>query len=265
MAGSPITFIPVPVTMPLPDMVDRLNRLQVPLLYGYPSMLARLAREQLAGRLRLAPVSITCTSETLLPEYRAAITQGFRAPLVNNFASTEGLVGSSGPGESAITLASDGCIVEFVDHDDRPVPPGTPSARVLITNLYNRVQPLIRYQLNDCFTRQGDSPDHGHVRATVDGRADEVLHYGEVDIHPLVLRSVLLTRPEITDYQVRQTSRGVDIELQADSTVDLDTLHDRLGAALVQVGLRDPDVTVHAVSRLQRDPQSGKLRRFIPA
>jgi phenylacetate-CoA ligase len=35
-------------------------------------------------------------------------------------------------------------IVEVVDDHDRPVPPGMPGARVLLTNLVNRVQPLLR-------------------------------------------------------------------------------------------------------------------------
>jgi len=42
-AASPVRAVPVPVTLPLAEMVERLNTLQPQLLYGYPSMLARLA------------------------------------------------------------------------------------------------------------------------------------------------------------------------------------------------------------------------------
>ena len=56
LAGSPVRFVPVPATLPLPTMVDRLNRLQAPLLYAYPSILALLAREQRSGRLAIDPV-----------------------------------------------------------------------------------------------------------------------------------------------------------------------------------------------------------------
>jgi hypothetical protein len=44
----------------------------------------------------------------------------------------------------------------------------------------------------------------------------------------------------------------------------LDGLSDRLCAALVEGGLRSPDVTVRPVDRLDRHPVTGKLRRFIP-
>jgi phenylacetate-coenzyme A ligase PaaK-like adenylate-forming protein len=263
--GSPIRLIPVPVTLSLDEIVDRLNRIQPPILYGYPSMIARLARERRAGRLRIAPMAVTTTSETLLPEYRAEISAAFGVPIVDNFASTEGLVGASGPGEPVITLASDACIAELVDDQNRPVPPGTPSARVLVTNLYNRVQPLIRYELADSFTRQPDAAGHGHLRATVQGRSDEVLRYGSLDIHPLTVRSVLLKTAEISDYQVRQTSGGIDVSVQADAPPDLDRLSVLLRSTLARAGLPDPDVTVRVVTDLERHSQTGKLRRFIPA
>ncbi len=44
---------------------------------------------------------------------------------------------------------SDWYILEPVDEDYRPVAPDVGSHTVLITNLANRVQPLIRYDLGD--------------------------------------------------------------------------------------------------------------------
>ena len=46
LAGSPVRFSFVPVTWPVADIVGRLNELQPDALFGYPSMLARLALEQ---------------------------------------------------------------------------------------------------------------------------------------------------------------------------------------------------------------------------
>ena len=96
---------------------------------------------------------------------------------MNTFATSEGLIGSSGLDDELITLDTDGCIIELVDDCYQPLPPGTPSAKVLITNLYNYLQPLIRYELGDSFTRQPDSTEHGHMRVTVDGCSDAILHY----------------------------------------------------------------------------------------
>jgi phenylacetate-CoA ligase len=262
--GMPLQFLPVPVTLPLPQIVERLNALQAPGLYGYPSMLARLAAEQRAGRLHIAPLAMTATGETLLPQTRAAITEAFHAPVVDSFGSTEGLVGASAPGDSVLVFNTDLCIVELVDTDNRPVPPGVPSAKVLVTNLYNLTQPLIRYELTDSFVRQPDAPDHGHLQARVSGRADEVLHYRRVDVHPHVIRSVMLRSAEVVDYQVRQTAHGIQVDAIAAGTASTQALSGRLAEALAHAGLSQPDVSLRIVDDLRRHQQTGKLRRFLP-
>ena len=202
----PFRFLGVPVTQPLPEIVDRLNALQAPALYGYPSVLARLARERQAGRLHIAPMIVTSTSETCTPELRAAISEGFGAPLIDSFGSSEGLVGASDPDSDVITFAEDGCIIELVDEEYRAVRPGTPCAAVLVTNLGNRLQPLIRYELTDTFVQQ--PAGQGHLRARVQGRSDDDFRYGAVTIHPLVIRSVMVRSPDVLEYQVRQTTTG---------------------------------------------------------
>ena len=67
---------------------------------------------------------IISTSETLLPEARGDHRGAFGAPVVNSFASTEGLMGSSAPGGDVLMFNSDMCIIELVDADNRPVGPG---------------------------------------------------------------------------------------------------------------------------------------------
>jgi phenylacetate-coenzyme A ligase PaaK-like adenylate-forming protein len=257
-------MVAVPVTLPVTEMVERLNALQPSVLTGYPSILARLAIEQHAGRLRIAPRSVTSSSETLGPDVRAAIAQAFGAPIADQFGSSEGLIGMSAPDDDVLVFNSDLCIVELVDAENRPLTPGVPSAKVLLTNLYNRTQPLIRYELTDSFVRQPDATEHGHLRAKVRGRADEVLHFEGVDIHPHIVRSVMVRSPEVLDYRVRQTPRGIEVEALAVVPLDSDRVAERLGQALGEAGLIDPAVSVRIVDHLERIPDTGKLRRFIP-
>jgi phenylacetate-coenzyme A ligase PaaK-like adenylate-forming protein len=244
--------------------VGRLNALQPQLLFGYASMLVRLAAEQRAGRLRIRPLAVTPNSEMLLPAQRVALRQAFGAPVVESFGSSEGLMGATPPDDDVLVFNSDLCIAEPVDAENRPVPPGEPSAKVLLTNLYNRTQPLIRYELTDSFVRQPDAPDHGHPRAQVRGRAEEVLHYRGADVHPHVVRSVLVTTAEVLDYQVRQTPRGLDATALAVVPVDAEGLAERLAQALAGAGLSEPVVSVRIVDHLERAPDTGKLRRFVP-
>ena len=262
--GVPLRVLPAPVTLPLPQMVDRLNSLQAPCLIGYASMLARLAAEQSAHRLQIAPAVIISTGETLPPEAHAEITAAFGTPVINTFASTEGLMGSSEPGGDVLMFNSDMCIIELVDAGNRPVGPGVPSAKVLFTNLYNLAQPLIRYELADSFARVPHDSGPGHLLARVQGRADEVFHYRAGDLHPHVVRSVMVQSPEVTEYQVRQTRTGIEAQIVTAGSAGPEALRHRLADALARGGLGQPDVTVHVVGDLARNEDSGKLRRFIP-
>lgn len=126
------------------------------------------------------------------------------------------------------------------------------------------MQPLIRYELTDSFTRQPDSADHRHLRVLVDGRSDDILHYADADVHPLVLRSVLLTRSDVLDYQIRQTATGVNVSALVEHQLDLSQLRYDLRTALQRAGLTDPEVRIEAVTSLPRHPETGKLRRVIP-
>jgi phenylacetate-CoA ligase len=258
----PLRVTRVSVTLLLSAIVERLNALQAPALFGYPSMLMRLANERRAGRLHLSPSIISSTGETLTPQARDTIGEAFQAPIVDTYATSEGLAGTSAPGDPVLVFNSDLCIVELVDDADRPVAPGVASSKVLLTNLTNLAQPLIRYELADAFVRQPAAAEHGHLRARVQGRSGGMMRYGDVDIHAHVVRSVIASTQAIIDYRVLQTPRGVDVEAIAPSG-DLHGLSDRLAAALAGAGLARPQVRVRIVDELARDRQTGKLQRFV--
>jgi phenylacetate-coenzyme A ligase PaaK-like adenylate-forming protein len=260
----PVHFLGVPATLPLPEIVERLNQLDAPVLSGYPTMLARLAAERRAGRLRVSPLAVTSTSETLDSSLRSTISEGFGVPIVNMFGSTEGLVGTSAPDDEVLVFNSDVCITELVDENNVPVPAGVASAKVLVTNLSNRVQPLIRYELNDRFVQVPGTTDNGHLHAMVQGRSDDVLRYDGIDIHPIVVRSVLVHTPDVIDYQVRQTRRGIDVAALGTPSLDVERVREHLIRALDAAGLTNAQVTLQPVATLQRHSETGKLQRFVP-
>ena len=261
-AGPPIRLVSAPATMPAAAIVDRLNTAQPPALIGYASKLGELAREQNAGRLRLRLLAVTSTAEMLTSEVRAAIHAAFGVAPINMFASTEGLAGHTEPGGEIFTFATDTCIAECVDDAGQPVPDDTTSARVLVTNLHNRTQPLIRYELTDRFTPAGVNAA-GFLRATVDGRADEGFCYGDLTVHPSVLTTALLQTAAVREYQVRQTPRGVTVAVVADTHFDHGALAAEIEASLRQAGLTEPEVSISGVQAIARDPLTGKAKRFL--
>ena len=263
-AGPPVRLIPAPATLPLDQIVARLNTAQPPALLCYASKLAELAREQQAGRLSIAPGSVTSISEVLTTADRAVIEQAFAVPVIDAFVSTEGLVGHSEPGGAVMSFASDMCLAEPVGDDGNPVPPGVPSAKVLVTNLHNLTQPLVRYELTDRFTTPEGTPAVGWLRASVEGRADEVFRYGGVAVHPHVIRSALASEGAVREYQVRQTEDGVDVTCVTGGHLATAALAARLEHALRQAGLTEPQVSIRLAEAIARDRQTGKVGRFIP-
>jgi phenylacetate-coenzyme A ligase PaaK-like adenylate-forming protein len=259
---GPFRFSCAPATDPLQGIAETLEQVSPVLLMGYPGKLAELADRRRAGRLDIAPLAVSSTSEPLTPELRGAIETGFGVPVVDQFACTEGLVGGSDPGGSVLSFASDMCIAEPVDADGRPVGVGETAAKVLVTNFHNLTQPLIRYELTDRFTVESE-PEAGWLRARVEGRADEVLSWGGVSVHPHAIRSPLVTAA-VREHQVRQTADGVDIAVVADEDLDTAGLAAAIEAVLGSAGLARPRAAVRVVDGVPRDPVTGKTRRFVP-
>jgi phenylacetate-CoA ligase len=116
--GPSARLVGAPATLPVSEIVERLNAAQPCAVIGYASKLAQLADEQRDGRLRIAPLAVTSITEPLTAEDQQKISAAFGVPVTDMFVSTEGLVGSSEPGQPVITLASDLCIAECVDSDN---------------------------------------------------------------------------------------------------------------------------------------------------
>jgi phenylacetate-CoA ligase len=261
--GYPVRLIPAPATLPVAELVRRLNDSAPPALLAHTSKLTLLAAERRAGRLRITPMAITAMGETVTAEDRATIEAAFGVPLITQFTSTEGLQGQSEPGGEVISFFGDVCIIELVDADNRPVPKGAVANKALVTNLHNHTQPLIRYELTDRFVRYSSDPGNGSVRATVEGRADDVFHYGDLAVDPIVIRTVMVRTPAALEYQVRQTERGIDMSVVTDGKAHHAALAASLAHGLRAAGLADPQVQVHEVPDIARHHETGKARRFI--
>jgi phenylacetate-CoA ligase len=254
-----------PATLPMAEITGRLRAADPTVLAGYASVLSRVADAQLAGRLELRPAMVLSTSEELSAATADKLRRAFGCPPVNSFGSSEGLNGAAPPASSVFTFASDQAVVEFVDEGDDPVAPGEPAHHVLVTNLTNTAQPLIRYRLDDRMTEQPAAPGVGHVRATLQGRSDEVIRFERPDreIHPLVVRSVLVRDATVSEYQVIVGPQALRVALVPTGPVDRARLTGELTAALATAGVEGIGVEVDTVDRLPRDPRTGKLRPIV--
>ena len=258
----------IPIGMPLAEIVARLNEVDGDGLATYPSMLDALIREARAGRLTIRPRRILTMAEPLFDEIREASEETWEAPVANMWGTSEaGIVSIGCFAEPGMHLADDMVIVEAVDSNGSPVPPGVPSHKVLVTNLANTLQPLIRYEITDQVVLLDEPCRCGsaHRRvADIQGRLDDQFAYANgVRIHPHVFRSALVREQAVTEYQVRQTAGGAELVLRADLPVDTEALAGRVADALRDLGLAGADVSARTVDSIPR-LASGKFKRFVP-
>jgi phenylacetate-coenzyme A ligase PaaK-like adenylate-forming protein len=262
---------PLSAATPVPQLVAALNAQQPEALIGAAGLWAVLAGEQLAGRLRIAPRAAAFGSEALTPELRRRVQAAWGIRPASIYAATEApILASSTAEQPELELAEDVVVVEVVDEHDRPVPPGTPGAKVLVTNLVNFAQPLIRYQLTDAVT-ESDRPNPAgrpwRCLASVDGRTADILHLpgrggGTVPVHPSVLGSAVAPFPDVREYAFVHDAGGLhaDVVLAPGAPADLaDRLRRAIGSAVAATGAVSPPVTVALVRSLRREP-GGKIR-----
>jgi len=263
----PIPITSIPPTLPLAEIVQRLNALQPSRISGYASTFALLAGETWAGRLHIAPTFISTCGEPLLPEAREAIERAWPLHVYNFYGATEGPYAMPCRAGDAMHLPDDLCYVEPVDEAGNPVPPGMPSAKLLLTNLFNLTQPLIRYEVTDQVVVVPEACPCGVAARRIDqvlGRMDDTFTYpGGVCVHPLTIRAPLGRHRHVAEYQVVQTPRGVCVRFCAIGEVDAGALATTIVTGLRGCGLADPDVSLEQVSELPRQI-SGKMKRFIP-
>jgi phenylacetate-coenzyme A ligase PaaK-like adenylate-forming protein len=259
---------------PLARLVEALNEFQPSFMATYPSAGSLLAAEQHAGRLRIAPSAIWLGGETLSPACRAEIRRIFQCRILEEYGASECMSIACECERGRLHLNSDWMILEPVDRAYRPVPPGTVSHTSLLTNLVNRVQPVIRYDLGDsvAFDPEPCACGAPFPALRVDGRSDDVLVLTtaagkRVELLPLALTTVVEEHGGAHQFQIIQAAPGaLSVRLEAPrgtSPVPVWLKVERaLRAYLDAQGL--PAVTLRfEPGPLLRRGESGKLRRVV--
>jgi phenylacetate-CoA ligase len=257
---------PLAVTAPLPRLVEELNAARPDALNAYPSMARLLAEEQLAGRLRLRLRTMSTSSEPLAAATRERLERAFGVLPFNLYGTTEGLWGCDCAERAGVHLFEDFSIVENVDADGRPVPAGEPGARLLVTNLFNRIQPLIRFELGDMVTVDPRPCPCGRTLLRLrelEGRSEEVIRLGDVAVHPMHF-APLSSDPDVREFQVVQKGERLRIRLalRAGANGAGTRLRAALAERLRKAGVAEPALDVEVVERLERPP-GGKLALVV--
>lgn len=244
---------------PLAEVVHRLNELQPDVLVAYASMVRSLAHEQLAGRLRITPRAVNSSSEVLTDEAQAMATLAWEVAPFNVYAATEtGGIAADCHEHHRMHLFEDLVIPEVVDAEYQPVPPGQTGDRLLVTVLFSRTIPIIRYELTDrvrLATEGCTCPLPFGLVSSIEGRTDEVLFLaaqagGTVRIHPVLFHRVL-DLVDVGGWQVRQQEGHLNVlVMDPGPGFDAGSTEGTLRAALTRAGARTPVVRVLVVDAI---------------
>jgi phenylacetate-coenzyme A ligase PaaK-like adenylate-forming protein len=205
--------------------------------------------------MRIRPHRVMTSSEVLTEAARHAISAAWGEVLFNQYAATEtGAIAAECPGHHGLHLFEDHVLVEVVDEEHRPVPPGTFGAKLLVTTLFSRTLPLIRYELSDSVRVSAAPCSVGWPFRIIDGiqgRAEDTLvlegtEGKAVRVHPLVFHRVMDTIG-VGGWQVVQEVDGLRVLLAGVA----DSQESEAIAAAIQRALAEQNVTVLPV-RVER-------------
>jgi phenylacetate-CoA ligase len=258
---------------PIDAVAPRLTQWQPDLLVTYGSLLGGLAQAQLEGRLEIAPRAVVSGADALSEGARALARRAWSTPVFDEYAATEaGGIAAECEVHDGLHLYEDLLVVEPVDDDGRVVEAGAPATRVLVTVLFGRTLPLIRYEITDGMRLLPGPCRCGRPFrriARVDGRSAEALQLRDgqgrpVAINPVVVHEVMDTARVAGWQLIEESDRLRLLVVPPANGVTVDgSIVPLLARALGRHGAVVPPIGLEVVSRLQREP-SGKVMTVKP-
>lgn len=260
--------IRIAASLPLANIVGELNAWQPNLLIAYASMSRILAEEQLAGRLHIAPEKVFTSSEVLTDETRRRVKAAWGDEPFNQYGATETAdVAAEYKVCRRMHIFEDLLLVEVVDQQYRPVPHGEFGTKMLVTTLFSRTQPLIRYEINDSVRLSAEPCSIcGLPFAFIDGvqgRVEDALSMpaakgGQILIQPLVFNRVMDILP-VSGWQViQETDSSLTILLcGVRNGIHDETVSDAIRKELASEGADIPQIKVQRVAEVPKNA-SGK-------
>jgi phenylacetate-CoA ligase len=275
VGGRLIAFRYFDLMLPLAAAVAQLNDFQPDIVVGPPSLLGMLAAARGSNALRIRPERLISVAEVLEPQDRERIVAGFDAPVHQIYQCTEGLL--------AVSCAQGGLHIQedlvTLQLDPLPGSTGQDGERVtpIVTDLWRRTQPIIRYRLNDVL-RLDPAPcacgSGFRVIRAVEGRCDDLCYFtasggGVRPFFPdTIRRMVLLASAEIEDYQCVQERQGqmrIHVRLAPGAHLDTVAAAVRASVAVTVAQYECLPAEVEIEEGVPPPPAGAKRRRVIRA
>ncbi len=241
--------------------IEAYNRNRPEILYAERSYLVRMALYAADHGLLLEPPKL-CVSygEALDGTSRRILAGAFGgATVVQTYGSVEfGTMGFQTGEAPFFHLAH---ATNYFELESGPVAEGA-SGAILVTDLYPRPCPMIRYRQGDsvAFGLEGGIP----VLRSIVGRENDFVRFGDGSVHGSPVFETVMERQEaVLQYRIVQSAPdGLDIYIVARKGADFGVLEGRIVSDLKRELSAFPRYRVHPVPRIDPGP-NGKLRALV--
>lgn len=220
--NAPLINLTYRSTMTDPEeLIQIINREKVNIIMAPPSMLRILMefKDKIKVKLKL----IVSYAEVLEKEDKEKITKVFKVPIHEIYQASEGQIASTCKCGN-LHINEDLVFVELYDKNNEAVTePNITAHHMIVTNLVNQAQPLIRYEMNDIVELGEKCPCGSSFRviSKIFGRNDDMLifkdsHDKVIHVFPdLFARWIITKFDAIREFKVIQSNEKM-IEILID-------------------------------------------------
>ena len=194
----------------LKSLVDLIEKKKIEVLRGYASWhrtLAEALEDGVVDANRLSTLKLIISeSDTLDERTRELIKKHLYCPIIDSYGNEEnGTFGYQTIGSREYVLNHAGYVIEVLSFDsDEPVERGK-IGRLVVTDLFNKAFPMIRYDTGDACVLGGGA-DEWPVMTKLYGRSLDIVYDVEGNpVQPMAFSRVLKNFSDIKQWQFAQT------------------------------------------------------------
>jgi phenylacetate-CoA ligase len=206
------------------------------------------------------------TSEVCDDLDRKTLEKGFGVRVVNEYGAAELDLIALQDRDGDWVINEETLFVEILNCHNIPVKPGE-EGRVIVTALYNKAMPFIRYELGDTAILSHKSKNGRRVLEKVGGRINDIIHLPSGKVSPgltfyYISKKLLEEGGKIKEFIIRQkTLDSFLIEYTAESDISIDEVR---GCKKAMDLYLEPNLKLEflKVDQIERS-KSGKLKHFF--
>jgi phenylacetate-CoA ligase len=205
------------------------------------------------------------TSEMLFEDDKLLLEKQFGVPIVNEYGASELDLIAFQNTEAEWQVNSETLFVEILDENNKAVPNGT-SGRIVITSLFNKAHPFIRYDIGDIGILDEKSTLQKPILKKLIGRTNDVAVLPSGKKSPgltfyYVTKSIIEDDGNVKEFVIKQTKiNSFEIEYVSETELNLEQIKKIKNAIELYL---EPDLNFIFIRKdsLERSNR-GKLKQF---